>query len=140
MKGGIKNMKISELRSGQEKVNVEAVIISIEEPREFDKFGKTIRVANAMIEDDSGKIKLTLWNQDIDKAKEGATVKIVNGFVNEFKGEMQVTGGKFGKVEFEEGSGVSSAKPSKKEKVAEVDDTEEESLDEEIDSEGSEDF
>lgn len=139
-------MNISELRSGQEKVNIEAVITDMEEPREFNKFGRIIRVANAEIEDDSGKIKLTLWNQDIDKAKQGMKVKVTNGFVNDFKGEKQLTGGKFGKIEFGEvsESEIPSDKPSKKEKkqeeIAKVEDKSEEKLDEQIDEEGSEDF
>jgi len=134
-------MDISELRNGQEKVDIEATIIDVEEPREFNKFGKIIRVANATIEDESGKIKLTLWNQDIQKAEVGAKIKITNGFVNEFKGEKQVTSGKFGKLEFLGVSDASSSvKPSKKEKVAEVEKESEEELDEKIDEDGSEDF
>jgi replication factor A1 len=92
-------MKISELKTGQGKANVEAEVISVEEPRSFEKFGREIRVANAIIKDDSGSIKLSLWNQDADKVKAGDRVKIINGFVNEFKGEKQLTSGKFGKLE-----------------------------------------
>ena len=133
-------MKIADLRQGQEKVNIEAVIKDMEEPREFNKFGRTIRVANAMIEDDSGSIKLTLWNQDIDKAKKGATVKVTNGFVNEFQGEIQLTGGKFGKVEFLSGSEKEAKADSGEEKEGKekIEEPEEEFKEES--EEGSEDF
>ncbi len=90
---------ISELKTGQGKVDIEAVIESIEEPRSFEKFGKEIKVANAVLKDESGSIKLTLWNDEIDKVKPGSRIKISNGFVNEFKGEKQLTAGKFGKME-----------------------------------------
>jgi replication factor A1 len=134
-------MNISELRSGQEKVEIEAVITGMEEPREFNKFGKVIRVANATIEDDSGSIKLTLWNQDIEKAKTGTKIKITNGFVNEFKGEKQVTSGKFGKLEFLGESDMPvKAKSHKAEKEVEAGEDFEEELDEEIDTEGAGDF
>jgi len=92
-------MKIAELKTNQSGVEIEATVTAIEEPRQFEKFGKMIRVTNAIIEDDSGNIKLTLWNQDIDKVKIGNKVKITNGFVNEFKNEKQLTSGKFGKLE-----------------------------------------
>ena len=92
-------MNISELRARQGSVNLEAVIKSIEEPRAFNKFGRDLRVTNAIIEDDSGSIKLTLWNADIDNVHVGDTVRVTNGFVNEFKGENQLTTGKFGKLE-----------------------------------------
>jgi replication factor A1 len=92
-------MKISELQIRQGNVDVEGTIKEIGEPRSFDRFGKQIRVADAILEDDSGTIKLTLWNDDIDQFKVGDNVKIVNGYVNEFQGEKQLTSGKFGKLE-----------------------------------------
>jgi len=92
-------MKISELQVRQGNVDVEAEVKSIEEPRSFERFGRTLRVANAVVDDGSGTIKLTLWNEDIDKIKVGDKVKVTNGYVNEFNGEKQLTSGKFGKLE-----------------------------------------
>ena len=96
-------MKISELRAGQGSVNIEATVIEMGEPREFNKYGRVLKVANAMIKDDSGSIKLSLWNADIDRVKIGNTIKITNGYVSEFQGEKQLTTGKFGKLEVSEG-------------------------------------
>jgi replication factor A1 len=96
-------MKISELRAGQGSVNIEATVIEMGETREFNKYGRVLKVANAMIKDDSGSIKLSLWNDDIDRVKVGNTIKITNGYVSEFQGEKQLTTGKFGKLEVSEG-------------------------------------
>lgn len=93
------NMKISDLKIGQGKADIEAEVKSIEEPRSFNKFGRELKVANAVVSDDSGEIKLTLWNDDIEKIKIGSKIKITNGYVNEFQGEKQLTSGKFGKLE-----------------------------------------
>ena len=92
-------MKISDLKVRQGNVEVEGTIKEVNEPRTFDKFGRQLRVADAILEDDSGTVKLTLWNDDIDKYKAGDKVKITNGYVNEFQGEKQLTAGKFGKME-----------------------------------------
>ena len=92
-------MKISEIQAGQGNIDVTIEVSSVEEPREFEKFGKKLKVANAIAKDDSGEIKLTLWNEDIDKVKEGMTLHITNGYASEFKGEKQLTTGKFGKFE-----------------------------------------
>jgi len=112
-------MKISELKPKDGNVDVEGEIKSIDEPREFQKFGKVGRVANATMADDSGEIKLTLWNEDIDKVKVGSKVKITNGFVNEFQGEKQLTSGRFGKLqvdgEIEEGKEETKEEPEEKE-------------------------
>ena len=118
-------MKISDLKIGQSKVDVEAEVKSIEEPRSFSKFGKEVRVANAIIDDGSGSMKLTLWNDDIDKVKEGSKVKITNGYVNEFNGEKQLTAGKFGKMEI---GGKGKAKKETEDETE--DETEEEPEDE----------
>lgn len=92
-------MNINELKAGQGSVTVEGEITEISEPRTFEKYGKSGRVANATLKDDTGTIKLSLWNEQIDTIKPGMTVKITNGYVNEWKGELQLTTGKFGKLE-----------------------------------------
>ncbi|HLC37201.1 MAG TPA: OB-fold nucleic acid binding domain-containing protein [Candidatus Nanoarchaeia archaeon] len=92
-------MKISELKPRQGKIEIEVEIVSIDPPREFNKFGNVGKVANAIVKDDSGEMKLTLWNDEIDKVKPGIKVKITNGYVSEFQGEKQLTAGRFGKLE-----------------------------------------
>lgn len=98
---------ISELNAGQGNVNVEGTITEVGEGRTFSKFGKEMTVANAILQDDSGTIKLTLWNEDVTKYKEGDKVKITNGYVNEFQGEKQLTSGKFGQIEKADGESSS---------------------------------
>ena len=92
-------MQIKEVKANQGKIDVEGVIISKDPIREFNKFGKVGRVCNAMLEDDSGKIKLTLWNDEIEKVNVGDKIKITNGYCSEFQGEKQLSAGKFGKLE-----------------------------------------
>ncbi len=92
-------MKISELQSGQGKVDIEVEVVDVGEIKKFDKFGKEGRVATATVKDDSGEIKMSLWNDDVDKIKVGNKLKITNGYVNEFQGEKQLTAGRFGKLE-----------------------------------------
>jgi len=95
----IQQNKVSELRPGQGNINVTGVIKEMGETRSFNKYGKELTVGNAIFEDDSGTIKLTLWNVDATKFKEGDKIKIINGYVSEFQGEKQLTSGKFGQIE-----------------------------------------
>ena len=92
-------MKISELRTGSGSVEVEGVISELGDTRAFNKYGRELKVANAILKDDSGAIKLTLWNDDVTRFKEGDKIKIINGYVTEFQGEKQLTSGKFGRME-----------------------------------------
>ncbi len=107
-------MKVNELNAGQGNVEVEGVIKEVGEPRTFNKFGRELTVVNAILEDDSGNIKLSLWNDDATRFKVGDKVKVVNGYVSEFQGEPQLTSGKFGSVEKLEG-GKARSKESEEE-------------------------
>ena len=91
--------KIKNLKAKQSDVNVEGVIKEVSPAREFQKYGKPGRVANSIIEDDSGKMTLTLWNDDVDRFEEGDRVKVVNGYVNEWRGNLQLTAGRAGSLE-----------------------------------------
>jgi replication factor A1 len=101
-------MKISELKAGQGKVDIEGVIKSKAEPRVFNKYGKDLRVCNAVLANETGEVTLSLWNDDVEKVNVGDTVKITNGYVSEFNGLKQLTSGKFGKLEVV-GAGSASA-------------------------------
>jgi replication factor A1 len=93
-------MNIAELRSGMKRVSVEAKIVEKGNPREVMSRYKdeTYRVSDASVTDDTGSIKLTLWNEQIDQVNIGDTVRIENGYVTSFKGEIQLNVGKFGRM------------------------------------------
>lgn len=89
-------MKISELQPKQGNVELKAEIVDISPVREFQKFGKAGRVANATIKDDSGQVTMTLWNEQIDLVKVGDKIEVKDGYVNEWQGDLQVTTGRNG--------------------------------------------
>lgn len=95
-------MKISELAPGTGKVDIEAEVVGVEAPREISKNGRTLKVANCTLRDDSGTITLVLWNENIDKISEGCTVQIANGYVNTWQDKPQLTLGKFGTITVKE--------------------------------------
>jgi replication factor A1 len=89
--------QVKKMRSG---INLKAEVKSKGEPRTVNlKTGGTVDVCDAVISDESGDIKLTLWGDDIKAVDIGDVVVITNGYTNEFKGEVSLTKGKFGKME-----------------------------------------
>ena len=92
-------MQVKDLQARQGKVDIELDIVDVGDVRQFEKFGKSGRVVNAIAKDSTGDIKLTLWNDDIDKVKSGDHIKITDGYVSEWQGEKQLSTGKFGKIE-----------------------------------------
>lgn len=92
-------MKISELKPGMRNVSVTAKVDSVGQPRTVNlKAGGTNTVADAVISDDSGSIKLSLWGDDINKIQAGDKISVENGYINTFKGENSISVGKFGKL------------------------------------------
>lgn len=91
-------MNINELQVKQGKVELTAKVKEKGDVREFNKFGKTGRVCNAVIEDNTGKVILTLWNEQAEMVNIGDTIQIENGYVGEYQGEKQLTTGKFGQL------------------------------------------
>ncbi len=92
-------MQVKELKPRQGNVNIELEVIEVGEVREFQKFGNVGRVATAIAKDDTGQIKVSLWNEDVDRVKEGDKIRITNGWVSEFQGEKQLSAGRLGKLE-----------------------------------------
>lgn len=92
-------MKISELKAGMRNVSVVAKVDSVGQPRTVNlKSGGTNTVADAIISDETGSIKLSLWGDDINKIQPGDRISVENGYINTFKGENSISVGKFGKL------------------------------------------
>jgi replication factor A1 len=98
-----KSLKINELHDGMKRVNVQARVKEKSDPREVvSRFkDQTYRVATAMVADETGTVKLTLWNDQIELVKVNDTVRVENGYVTSFKGEIQLNVGKFGTLTVE---------------------------------------
>lgn len=92
-------MEIKDLQNGMKRIEVEAQVVDKSPTRQVQsKFrDEVFNVADAIVQDDSGTIKLTLWNEQIDQINIGDKIKIENGYITSFKGEIQLNIGKYGK-------------------------------------------
>ena len=83
-------------------INLKAKILEVAEPRRvFTRYGNTARVAKASIADETGTIKLCLWNGQIGSVSAGDTVQIENARISAFRGERQMSLGKTGTLNVE---------------------------------------
>ena len=82
------------------RVEVEGNVVEKSDAREVMSRYKdeVYRVATAVISDGTGTIKLTLWGDQIEKVNINNTVKIENGYISTFRGEMQLNVGRYGKL------------------------------------------
>ena len=96
-------MPISQAKKMRSGINVSATVKSKGDPRTVNlRSGGTVDVCDAVISDgdtQEDEMKLTLWGDDIQAVNVDDTVVVTNGYTNEFKGEVSLTKGKFGKMD-----------------------------------------
>ena len=92
-------IKIENLKQNQKGVTIDLNITDFGDLRKFYKFGTEGRVITALGKDETGRICVTLWNKEIDKVKIGDRIRVKNGYINMFQGCMQITAGRYGKIE-----------------------------------------
>lgn len=92
-------MKINEIKRGSSSVDIQAKVIDISDSRDVQtKYGKR-SVADATLEDDTGQISLTLWEEKIGSVKVGDTITISGAYVTEFRDKIQLNIPRTGKLE-----------------------------------------
>ena len=90
---------IQDLRACMKRVNVKAEVLEIPKPVQVHtQFGNTVRVVNALVGDETGKIKLCLWEGQINAVAVGDNILIKNSHICVFRGEKQLRLGKKGVI------------------------------------------
>jgi len=96
---GSHSLPIRDLRTGMNQVNLRARVMDIPTARQvFTRFGNYASVAHALIADETGTVKLCLWNEQIDSVSIGDTIQVENGRMSSFRGERQLSVGKKGTI------------------------------------------
>ncbi|MDH5448446.1 MAG: OB-fold nucleic acid binding domain-containing protein [Candidatus Bathyarchaeota archaeon] len=100
-------VKVEKVTPNSKHVNVTVKVISKSQVRNVTGRDYSVRkVADALVGDETGCVYLTLWDDNIDKINEEATLRITNGYVNLFKGNMRLNIGKYGSFELLEESPI----------------------------------
>ncbi len=91
----VKDLKI---RTGFDELVLE--IVSKKDVRTFTNYRGSGKVCNAVgLDEEKNEVSVTLWNEQCSEVNEGDKIKITNGWVSEFQGNMQVSTGRNGKLE-----------------------------------------
>ena len=91
--------KIGDLKAGMKKVSLKAKVLEIPRSRIVQtRYGTTAYVSNVLIKDETGSMKMSLWNQQIDMVHEGDVIDVKNGRVIWFSGERQLRLGRSGSL------------------------------------------
>lgn len=92
-------MFISDLRPGRV-ATIEATVAQLEAVREFEQpSGGRKKVRNGTLRDGTSEIAIVLWGDEVDLVREGDRVRVVEGWVKDYKGRPQISLGRVGKLE-----------------------------------------
>jgi replication factor A1 len=98
---------VDSLTMGQGDVNLRGLVLDTDDVRTFDRDdGSEGRVANVALGDETGRIRVTLWDEMADQATEleaGTAVEVVDGYVRERDGDLELHVGEGGAVEAVDG-------------------------------------
>ena len=92
--------KISELREGQARVLVEGEITNCTSPRSVmsRKTGEPLKVMDVTLVDDTGSISFIVWNEQIKQIEDANKLRIENGYVKSYRGNLQLSISKWGTI------------------------------------------
>ncbi len=94
-------MKIQELRAEAKVDSLELVIKEKGSARDFSsRSGSTGKVCDAKaVDDENQEVSVSLWNDEIDRVHVNDRIRITNGWAREWRGNLQVSAGRYGKLE-----------------------------------------
>ncbi|MCD6477636.1 MAG: DUF2240 family protein [Candidatus Aenigmarchaeota archaeon] len=99
-----KELKIGNVPSGMKSVNVVGKVMRIFEPKEFTRNGEKGKVVSIILADETGQIRLSLWNEQVKSVEsgeihEGDVIEIINGYTKgDNFGGVEIRIGKSGKI------------------------------------------
>ena len=94
-------MKVSEVRPESKVDVIELTIREKGTVRDFSsRSGSSGKVCDAKAVDADGtEVSVSLWNEEIDRVKANDRIRSANGWAREWRGNIQVSAGRYGKLE-----------------------------------------
>lgn len=93
------NPRIKDLKAGMKQINLKARVLEIPKSKMvYTRSGMMAYVSNALIADETGSIRISLWNQQINIISEGDLINVKKGKVARFRGERQLRIGRQGSL------------------------------------------
>jgi len=93
-------MKIADIKAGMNNVSLQAKVVDKSEARNVQTRYGPKQVADTTLEDDSGQISMSLWENDINTVSVGDVVNVSGAYTTQFKDKLQLNiPRKTGKIE-----------------------------------------
>lgn len=92
-------VKINTLKEGLENINVVGRVLEATSARVIQTKKGMRTISTAVIGDETGRVKLTLWGKLAGSLKKGDVVMVSNAWTTSYKGEVQLNAGSKSSIE-----------------------------------------
>ncbi len=93
-----KEVKVSNLKPGMNNISLKVRVIEAGEPKVIQTRKGPRTISNAVVGDDTGRVKLTLWGDKAGSISEGSAIEIEGAWTTAYKGEVQLNIGSRGSI------------------------------------------
>ena len=93
-----KEVKIKDLKPGMDNIDLKVRVLEAHKPKVIQTRKGSRIISEAIVGDDTGRTKMTLWGKKAGTVEEGEALEIRNAFVTAFKGQAQLNVGKQGEI------------------------------------------
>jgi len=91
--------KVSQLREGEDGVTVRVRVLSVGETKTVQTRKGPRTLSEALVGDETGRVRLTLWGKHAGTLQEGEAVEIRGAWTTSYRGEVQLNVGYRGEIE-----------------------------------------
>ncbi len=92
------NRKIADLREGLDGIDIKVRVIEAKEPKVIQTRKGSRVISEAIVGDETGRVKLTLWGKQAGTLHEGEAVEIKGAWTTSYRGEVQLNVGSKGQI------------------------------------------
>lgn len=87
-----------DLKEGEQDVSVRVRVLEAREPKVIQTRKGPRTISEAIVGDETGRAKLTLWGKHAGALKEGQTVEITGVWTTQYRGQVQLNVGYRGEI------------------------------------------
>ncbi|MEM0020967.1 MAG: OB-fold nucleic acid binding domain-containing protein [Fervidicoccaceae archaeon] len=85
--------KVMELKQGESSITIKGRVLEANEPKTIETKKGTRTISEAVLGDETGRVKMTLWGDKAGSIEEGQAVKITNAWTTGYRGKVQLNVG-----------------------------------------------
>ncbi|HEW63802.1 single-stranded DNA-binding protein [Fervidicoccus fontis] len=92
------NKKIMDLKQGESSVSIKARVLETGDTKTIETKKGTRTISEAILGDDTGRIKATFWGDKAGSVQEGQAVEVKGAWTTSFRGKVQLNVGSSSEV------------------------------------------